>query len=519
MKKALPAIVLFVLFLSCGHPAAGQNSLPAASQNSLDRQLLYETDLGPLDKIDSLLRQGANIDVRGGSGNTPLIVAAERGNADIVRLLLERGAKIEVKGFRGKTALMEAKTAEVAQLLLDNGADINVSDADGYTALIDAASEGHSEVIRALLDRGANMEAKINDVGWTALMKAVQMPYADAVKLLLDHGADIEATDSTGETALIVAAGSLAESTDGMRVLLERSANIEAKDKWGKTPLIIAAEGGHKIGPDYMRMLLARGANIEAKNPYGQTALFFAVFEADTIGDPNAVQLLLEHGANIMVRDTLKGDTALTYAACDYSYKEAAKLATVKQLVNKGADIEARNREGKTALACALEKKQQSVADYLESVATQQKMIEQGASMDVKDRFALYIGAFAKSPHDEALRQRIIALTSQLTEAPAIPEEARQLFTTATNQIKQAGTPAALDQPIALLRKALEIAPWWSNAYYNLSRVLEMRGRYDDATRQLNYYLELKPAEADAIEARAHLVVIQTEKDAAAVKQ
>jgi hypothetical protein len=46
-----------------------------------------------------------------------------------------------------------------------------------------------------------------------------------------------------------------------------------------------------------------------------------------------------------------------------------------------------------------------------------------------------------------------------------------------------------------------------------------MRGQYDDAARQLRYYLDLKPAEADASEARAHLVVIQTEKDAAAARK
>jgi hypothetical protein len=46
-----------------------------------------------------------------------------------------------------------------------------------------------------------------------------------------------------------------------------------------------------------------------------------------------------------------------------------------------------------------------------------------------------------------------------------------------------------------------------------------MRGQYDDAARQLRYYLDLKPAEADASEARTHLVVIQTEKDAAAARK
>ena len=64
-------------------------------------------------------------------------------------------------------------------------------------------------------------------------------------------------------------------------------------------------------------------------------------------------------------------------------------------------------------------------------------------------------------------------------------------------------------------RNRREIAPWWGNAYYNLSRALEMHGDYEDALRQMKYYLALKPAEADANEARAHLVVLETERDAA----
>lgn len=101
----------------------------------------------------------------------------------------------------------------------------------------------------------------------------------------------------------------------------------------------------------------------------------------------------------------------------------------------------------------------------------------------------------------------------------AIPEEANQLFVLASSQIKMASSPQALSQPIGLLSKALEIAPWWNNAYYNLSRAMELNGQCDEAIKQLNYYLKLNPPEADASEARAHIVVIQAEKDTAARKQ
>ena len=410
-------------------------------------------------------------------------------------------------------AVWSVDTARILYLL-DHGADIGAKDDLGTTVLM--AAQDHNELIELLLKRGADIEAK-DTLGRTVLMQAAKNNYADTIKLLLDHGADIEATDSSGATPLIVAADSSQVSnwqskdvkTDAMSLLLDRGANIEAKDIYGKTALFLATDSGHEKKSNYLRLLLARGANIETKEKFGRTALFTAVYSAYVLGNPNAVQILLEHGANVLGKDDL-GETVLTQAACDIGSSEANKLVLVKLLVDKGADIDAQNKLGKTALACAQGKKEQSVADYLESTVTERKLIERGASLNVKDRFALYLSAYAKNPRDEALRQRIIALTSQLTKAPAIPEEARQLLTLATDQIKQANSLAALDQPIALLRKALEIAPWWSKAYYTLSRALEMRGQYDDAILQLNYYLKLNPPDPDAQQARAHLVVIQT---------
>src|SRR5271157_1916496 len=92
------------------------------------------------------------------------------------------------------------------------------------------------------------------------------------------------------------------------------------------------------------------------------------------------------------------------------------------------------------------------------------------------------------------------------------------MFLLATSQIKQASGPPSLAQPIGLLRKALLIAPWWGNAYYNLSRALELSGQYDDAIKQLNYYLELNPSADDAADARAKIAVIQSEKENATQK-
>ena len=299
--------------------------------------------------------------------------------------------------------------------------------------------------------------------------------------------------------------------SSAIQPLLDKGANIEARNNDGLTALIVAAVSGQT---ETVRLLLDKGANIEAKNSNGDTALIFAAYNSRT----DVMLLLLEKGADIEAKDN-QDDTALLQAACfeaKADVNRTEKAGMVKLLLDKGANIEAKDNRGLTPLTCPDRMKPPEEADLLEQANQQEKQIEQA---NPREAFAAYLSRYQQHPQDDSLREKILKVAPTLPERPAIPEAARQLFTAATDQIKQANTPSALDQPIALLRKALEIAPWWGNAYYNLSRVLEMRGQYDDAAKQLNYYLELKPAEADAQQARAHLVVIQTEKDAAAQAQ
>jgi tetratricopeptide (TPR) repeat protein len=276
--------------------------------------------------------------------------------------------------------------------------------------------------------------------------------------------------------------------TDEIQPLLDKGANIEAANESGVTPLMMAALN---FRTDTVKLLLEKGANIEAKHVGGVTALYFvacaeAVSENEKINKTNTVKLLVDKGANV----------DYTFKFSDYNYAVHY-----------------------SALECAEKHGPAEAADLLAEASRKRKQLEEAKAKDPRNIFAAGLKAFQQNPKDESLREKVIQLSIGLPEPPPIPEESRQLFVTATDQIKQASTPQALAQPIALLRKALEIAPWWANAYFNLSRALEMAGQYDDAARQLNYYLELKPAETDAREARAHLVVIQAEKDAAAHKQ
>lgn len=248
-----------------------------------------------------------------------------------------------------------------------------------------------------------------------------------------------------------------------------------------------------------VQQLLERGANIEARNQDGMTPLMAAA----EWGKVENVKLLLTKRANIEAKNN-RGDTPLIRAAMN------GWAEVVKVLLEKGANIEARNDYGQTALIVARNAGKSDVVQLLEP-RSQDPLGEAIAAFRGRSRFA--------DPEGEALRQKLIQTAAGLQRLPAIPEEARQLFLQASALIKQTSTPEELEKPIKLLRDALEIASWWGDAYYNLGRALELSGQYDDAVKQLNYYLQLKPPEADASEARGRIAVIQAEKEVAERKK
>jgi hypothetical protein len=140
-------------------------------------------------------------------GRTLLSFAAGEGHDDIVRLLLEKGAEIEVKD--GKY---------------------------GYTPLLWAAGNGHEAVVKLLLEKGAEIEAKDGSYGYTPLLWAARNEHEAVIKLLLDKGAKTEAEDDEfSDTSLLWAVRNGYEAV--VKVLLEKGTEIEVKDrKYGYTP-------------------------------------------------------------------------------------------------------------------------------------------------------------------------------------------------------------------------------------------------------------------------------------------
>ncbi|KAK7428976.1 hypothetical protein QQZ08_004488 [Neonectria magnoliae] len=217
-----------------------------------------------------------------------------------------------------------------------------------FTDLMVASYYGHRAVVKLLLEKGAEIEAKDSEHGRTPLSWAARNGHEAIVKLLLEKGANFKSKDEDGTTPLSLAAGDGHEAI--VKLLLEKGADVESEAEDGETPLWQATKNGHEA---VVKLLLEQGADVESEDGFGRTSLSLAVEN----GHKAIVKLLLEKGADV---DSKFGRTPLARAA------EKGREAVVKLLLEKGADVESKDEYGLTPLWQAIEKRHEAVVKLLQ---------------------------------------------------------------------------------------------------------------------------------------------------------
>jgi hypothetical protein len=120
---------------------------------------------------------------------------------------------VTLKKWTALHQCVRLSNTEMMKILLDLGANVEIKDADGETPVFVASSSRDPEMARLLLQAGANPNVKAKD-GWSALMMATRDGYHQIVKYLLEAGADVfGASDMFGRTALDLAALSARQPT------------------------------------------------------------------------------------------------------------------------------------------------------------------------------------------------------------------------------------------------------------------------------------------------------------------
>ena len=366
---------------------------------------------GSLAMTETLLNAGARPNVALPEGETILMTAARTGQPGVLKALLRAGADLNAREhWFGETALMWAAAenhADAVRVLVEAGADVNarsnlldvprrrngqsILPLGHWTPLMYAARQGAHDSLRALIDAGADLNL-VDPDGATALVIAIINANYDEAARLVEKGADPNIGDKEANMAALYAAVDMhrlavghgrpntkpsgrLDAIDLIKVLLAHRADPNARLKAplmqrhhtggdralgeGSTPFMRAAKSGDVT---VMRLLLAAGADPSLKQPNQATALMLAAGLGWRDGSPaapsydqgseqdaiEAITLCMEVGTDINAATT-NGETALHAAI---SGRGAESI--VRFLVENGASLTAKNKQGRTPLDVAL---------------------------------------------------------------------------------------------------------------------------------------------------------------------
>jgi ankyrin repeat protein len=269
----------------------------------------------------------------GAAAADPLVEAAATGNMQAVRALLQRGHDVNAPGLDGATALHWVVRAD----------DLETAD--------------------ALIKAGAKVSAA-NTFGMTPVYIAAENGNAVMLRRLLDAGADANTADRTGDTLLMAAVRT--GEIDAVRVLLDRGAGVNATEpELGHTALMWAVR---RNAADVAALLVERGASIEARTRAGARP---AVRPPGAGGGSHGVGIVRSGVPPQGEQPPAPGGmTPLLFAARD------GRLEAARVLVGAGADLNAADPNGMTPLMMAITNNQLPVAQLL---------VEKGADVRTPD--------------------------------------------------------------------------------------------------------------------------------------
>lgn len=285
----------------------------------------------------------------GALANRSLDLAAKAGDVTRARRALEARADVNGRDAQGRTALQTAVDSgarDIVRLLLDGGADPNAG--EGETPLQMAIRRGSHGTVKLLIARGADTNA---GQGERPLQMALRRRSPDIVRLLLERGADANVRE--GQAPLQIASAS--SSPDIVRLLIEKGADPNAGE--GRPPLQIALGRGRL---DIMRLLLEKGASVVPG-----LDLLWEYFPGPPYSPRRSGQKRPPDFAAVLttVLQNAKGHPIPPSALCSAAAQNDPHL--VELLVWFGADVSGTDKHNQSALAVAVRHGAWQAARYL----------------------------------------------------------------------------------------------------------------------------------------------------------
>jgi len=382
--------------------AAGADANARAADGSTP--MLYAAHFGDAGSVQALLDAEGDPDLTNRYGMGPMHEAALRADADLLRILVDAGASVDLALPQGETPLMLASRtsgADAVRFLLEEGAEVNVVEQwQGQTPLMYAAAYDRGEVAALLIEAGADVDAvtpesalperlpavryfvEIPVAGLTPVMFAARHGALSSLRALIDAGADLDAKTPEGFSPIVIALDNL--HFDAAKMLVEAGADpnggglfavVEARNRVNYVGDIQVPTGA-EYSLELLELMLARGADLMDRMPQpllDRDSRFLApppkitdvaLIRAARSSDIEAMRVLIDGGADPTLPDEARGGMSPMIAVmtgpelpqlieAEPRPTEEEAIAAIDFLLEQGVDPGTADNSGATVLHMA----------------------------------------------------------------------------------------------------------------------------------------------------------------------
>ena len=305
----------------------------------------------PEEMVTFLLSERVDLEHKNDSGESPLYAAIKNGSITQAAILIKNGADTKTLDNLNQNLYFAAVTSQskaTLDFVKNYNKDVNAVNSNGDTPLLLSITLDNPEIMKKLIDLGANIEQKTRTTPlWHAYDNSGGTKIS-CLKVLAENGVNFNEKDKLGDTPLIKSiSGTKNELTIAF---IQWGADVNIADSKGNTPVQIAVQ---RKNTKILSYLIGAGADLLIRNKVGSTLLHTCV-EGN---DRDMLDLLLESKKITVDYPSTSGMTAAMFAF------KSNKPELGDYLISKGASVNAADKNGKTLVSYRKDYYQKQIND------------------------------------------------------------------------------------------------------------------------------------------------------------